>query len=55
MVKVGDIIDGRMVTKVYMLVGEVAYDTEPVEELPEIVKVPEPEKPKRRIRKKKEQ
>jgi len=49
MVKVGDIIDGRRVTRVYMLVGEVAYDTEPVEEIPKEEPV---EKPKRTRRKK---
>lgn len=54
MVKVGDIIDGRRVTRVYMLVGEVAYDTEPVEDIRiEDIKAEEPvEKPKRTRRKK---
>jgi len=29
-IKVGDIIDGKRVTKVFMLCGELAYQTEPV-------------------------
>jgi len=56
MVKVGDIIDGRRVTRVYDLCGSLAYDTEPVEIMPEPQEpFEEPEKPKRRIRRKKEQ
>lgn len=62
---VGDIIDGRRVTKVYMLCGCEAYDTEPVEDNAKYYKAEpktapaepaeEPkEAPKRRARKKKE-
>lgn len=55
--KVGDIIDGRRVTRIYTLCGGTAYESEPVTEEPKVTKVdPEPEeKPKKRIRKKKEQ
>jgi hypothetical protein len=50
--KVGDIIEGRRVTRVYNLCGCIAIDTEPVETKaePEEIK----ETPKRRTRKKKE-
>jgi hypothetical protein len=53
MVKVGDIIDGRKVTKVYELCGGIAYQSVPAETE---VKTEEEVKPKKRIvRKKKEQ
>ena len=61
MIKVGDIIDGRRVTKVFTLSGGPAYQSEPVtenakafpEKLPELgekikpVEIQEIEKPKR--------
>ena len=50
MVKVGDIIDGKRVTKVTIICGSLAYQTEPVETVKEEPK----EEPKRRSRKKKE-
>jgi hypothetical protein len=52
LMKVGDIIEGRRVTRVYNLCGCIAIDTEPVETKaePEEIK----ETPKRRTRKKKE-
>jgi hypothetical protein len=55
MVKVGDIIEGRKVTKVYELCGGIAYQSVPAETKTE-VKTEEETKPKKRIvRKKKEQ
>ena len=35
MVKVGDIIDGRRVTRVFELCGGLAYQSEPVREIPD--------------------
>lgn len=58
MVKVGDIIDGRIVTRVYDLCGGIAYDTaipkEPKAETVEAETIEAPKK-KRVGRKKKEQ
>ena len=58
MIKVGDIIDGRKVTRVYNLCGCVAYDSVPAEEEPKAEPKAEPqeepkpeEKPKRRRKK----
>lgn len=67
-IKVGDIIDGRRVTKVFELCGSLAYQSEPAGKIkdkidlnppeepkvkePELVKEEEPEKPKRGRRKK---
>lgn len=61
-IHVGDVIKGRRVTKVYMLCGCTAFDTEPIEDNakdytaePAKKPVEEPkEAPKRRARKKKE-
>ena len=66
MIKVGDIIDGRRITKVFELCGSIAYQSEVVsepepenntvyfpEEPAKVEEVKEPEKP-RRGRKKKE-
>ena len=55
--KVGDIIDGRKITRIYTLCGGTAYESVPVtEEAPKAAPVEEPEeKPKKRIRRKKEQ
>jgi hypothetical protein len=50
MIKVGDIIDGRKVTRVYNLCGCVAYDSVPAEAEEEPKAEPE-EKPKRRRKK----
>jgi hypothetical protein len=50
MIKVGDIIDGRKVTRVYYLCGCVAYDSVPAEPKEEPKAEPE-EKPKRRRKK----
>jgi hypothetical protein len=50
MIKVGDIIDGRKVTRVYNLCGCVAYDSVPAEDEPKEEPKPE-EKPKRRRKK----
>jgi hypothetical protein len=50
MIKVGDIIDGRKVTRVYYLCGCVAYDSVPAEAEPKEEPQPE-EKPKRRRKK----
>lgn len=50
MIKVGDIIDGRKVTRVYNLCGSVAYDSVPAEAEPKEEPKPE-EKPKRRRKK----
>lgn len=57
MIKVGDIIDGKKVTKVYDLCGGVAYQSEPIEigmNPPEETVSPEEkeEKPKRGRRRK---
>ena len=60
-IEVGDIIDGKRVTRVYALCGGLAYDSEPVlnnakampEKIPELsekiqpIEIPEEEKPKR--------
>lgn len=56
MIKVGDIIDGRKVTRVYYLCGCVAYDSVPAEDEPKEEPQEEPkaepeEKPKRRRKK----
>ena len=64
-IKVGDIIDGRRVTRVYTLCGGLAYQSEPVtgkvveenavyypEEPAKAEPTPEPEKPKRGRKKK---
>jgi len=56
MIKVGDIIDGRKVTRVYNLCGCVAYDSVPAEDEPKAEPQEEPkaepeEKPKRRRKK----
>ena len=54
MIKAGDIIDGRKVTRVYYLCGCVAYDSVPAEDEAEPTEEPkvEPEeKPKRRRKK----
>ena len=48
MIKAGDIIDGRKVTRVYYLCGCVAYDSVPAEAEP---KAEAEEKPKRRRKK----
>lgn len=55
-IKVGDIIDGKRVTKVYELCGGMAYNTEPVNTVKDAVveSVTEPVK-KRGGRRKKEQ
>jgi len=57
--KVGDIIDGRKITRIYTLCGGTAYESVPVsDEETKAPKAPveEPEeKPKKRIRRKKEQ
>jgi hypothetical protein len=55
--KVGDIIDGRKVTKVFELCGGIAYQSVPVAETKTEVKTEEEAetKPKKRIRRKKEQ
>lgn len=54
--KVGDIIDGRKVTRIYTLCGGTAYESVPVTEEAPKAPVEEPEeKPKKRIRRKKEQ
>ena len=50
MIKAGDIIDGRKVTRVYNLCGCVAYDSVPAEDEPKEEPQPE-EKPKRRRKK----
>jgi hypothetical protein len=50
MIKVGDIIDGRKVTRVYELCGGIAYDSVPVKDEPQEEPKPE-EKPKRRRKK----
>ena len=50
MIKAGDIIDGRKVTRVYYLCGCVAYDSVPAEAEAEPKAEPE-EKPKRRRKK----
>jgi hypothetical protein len=50
MIKVGDIIDGRKVTRLYYLCGCVAYDSVPAEDEPKEEPKPE-EKPKRRRKK----
>ena len=50
MIKVGDIIEGRKVTRVYNLCGCVAYDSVPAEDEPKAEPQPE-EKPKRRRKK----
>lgn len=50
MIKAGDIIDGRKVTRVYNLCGCVAYDSVPAEDEPKAEPKPE-EKPKRRRKK----
>jgi len=59
MIKIGDIIDGKRVTKVFYLCGALAYQSEPVKDVlvdkKESVLVDEPkaeEAPKRRTRKK---
>ena len=54
MIKVGDVIDGRKVTRVYELCGGTAYDSVPVNETIEPVEEAK-EEPKKRIRRKKEQ
>ncbi len=52
MIKAGDIIDGRKVTRVYNLCGSVAYDSVPAKEEPKAEPKAEPEeKPKRRRKK----
>ena len=54
MIKAGDIIDGRKVTRVYNLCGSVAYDSvedEPKAEPKEEPKAEPEEKPKRRRKK----
>lgn len=52
MIKAGDIIDGRKVTRVYYLCGCVAYDSVPAEAEPKEEPKAEPEeKPKRRRKK----
>ena len=48
MIKAGDIIDGRKVTRVYNLCGSVAYDSVPAKDEP---KAEPEEKPKRRRKK----
>jgi hypothetical protein len=50
MIKAGDIIDGRKVTRVYYLCGCVAYDSVPAEAEPKEEPKAE-EKPKRRRKK----
>lgn len=50
MIKVGDIIEGRKVTRVYELCGGIAYDSIPIEDEPKEEPQPE-EKPKRRRKK----
>jgi len=49
MIKVGDIIDGKRVTRVYELCGGLAYQSEPVREIPDpkADDDDEPVKPKR--------
>ena len=56
MIKVGDIIDGRKVTRVYELCGGIAYDSIPAKDEPKAEPKEEPkaepeEKPKRRRKK----
>lgn len=52
MIKVGNIIDGRKVTRVYELCGGIAYDSVPAEDEPKEEPKAEPEeKPKRRRKK----
>lgn len=54
MIKVGDIIDGRRVTKVYDLCGGLAYQSEPVKQKPVETAVETPEVAPKRGRRKKE-
>lgn len=55
MVKVGDIIDGRRVTKVFELCGNLAYQSEPITIKPETKNILVEEEPKKRTRKRKGQ
>jgi len=53
MIKVGDIIDGKRVTKVTEICGSLAYQSEPVKEEPK--EEPKAEPKRRIVRRKKEQ